>query len=129
MDNEISQISQEIVTSESAQIIFSVVPIVGIVIGGITILFYLLWRHHEIKLQIKTGTFVPAKFNLKIFSLLAGLLLTAIGIMLTVVFAIADGFKYSILAGLLPLAMGLSLLLFYKIYPEFHKENDTSSNS
>ncbi|MCI5473285.1 MAG: hypothetical protein MR456_02300, partial [Spirochaetia bacterium] len=71
----------------------------------------------------------PAKFNLKIFSLLAGLLLTAIGIMLTVVFAIADGFKYSILAGLLPLAMGLSLLLFYKIYPEFHKENDTSSNS
>ncbi len=110
--------------NSTAQIVMAVVPIVGIAIGGITIFFYLLWRHHEIKLQIQTGTFVPTKFNLRIFSLLSGLLLTAIGFMLTIVFAIIDGFQYSILAGLLPLAVGLSLLLFYKIYPEFHKKND-----
>ena len=123
MDNEISQISQEIVTSESAQIIFSVVPIVGIVIGGITIFFYLLWRHHEIKLQIKTGTFVPSKINYKAFSLLAGLLLTGTGIMLSLVFAVLDGFTYSMLGGLIPAVIGICLLVFYKIYPDFHKKD------
>ena len=123
MDNEISQISQEIVTSESAQIIFSVVPIVGIVIGGITIFFYLLWRHHEIKLQIKTGTFVPSKINYKAFSLLAGLLLTGTGVMLSLVFAVLDGFTYSMLGGLIPTVIGICLLVFYKIYPDFHKKD------
>ena len=123
MDNEISQISQEIVTSESAQIIFSVVPIVGIVIGGITIFFYLLWRHHEIKLQIKTGTFVPSKINYKAFSLLAGLLLTGTGIMLSLVFAVLDGFTYSMLGGLSPAVIGICLLVFYKIYPDFRKKD------
>ena len=123
MDNEISQISQEIVTSESAQIIFSVVPIVGIVIGGITIFFYLLWRHHEIKLQIKTGTFVPSKINYKAFSLLAGLLLTGTGVMLSLVFAVLDGFTYSMLGGLIPAVIGICLLVFYKIYPDFHKKD------
>lgn len=120
MGNEISQ---------TAQIIVAVVPIVGIAIGGITIFFFLLWRHHEVKLQIKTGTFVPAKFNLKAFSLLTGILLSMVGFMLTVVFAISDGVKYSILGGLIPFAIGVSLLIFYKIYPEFKKQNESESKS
>lgn len=116
-------IMEQAITSAAAQVIIAIVPIVGIAIGGIILFFFILWRHHEIKLQIKTGTFVPNKVNLKAFSLLAGLLLTGIGIMLVLVFAVLDGFSYSILGGLIPAVIGICLLVFYKIYPEFHENN------
>lgn len=109
--------------STTAQIIISIVPIVGIAMGAIVIFFYLLWRHHEIKLQIKTGTFVPKSFNFKAFSLLSGLLLTGVGFILTLVFAIVVHFSYEILGGLIPMVIGICFLIFYKIYPEFHNNN------
>lgn len=110
--------------SEHAQIIISIVPIVGIGMGAIVVFFYLLWRHHEIKLQIKTGTFVPRTFNFKAFSLLTGLLLTGVGSILTLVFAIITHFSYEILGGLIPTVIGISLLVFYKIYPDFHNDKN-----
>lgn len=109
--------------SQAAQVIISIVPIVGIAFGAIIVFFYLLWRHHETKLQIKTGTFVPKTFNSAAFSLLTGLLLTFVGLILTLVFAIIDGFSYSILGGLIPLATGVGLLVYYKIYPDYHKKD------
>ena len=109
--------------SSAAEILMMVVPIVGIAFGAIILFFYILWRHHEIKLQIKTGTFVQSKLNLKAFSLLAGLLLTGVGLILSLVFAIIDGFTYTILGGLIPFVIGVSLIIFYKIYPEFHNKN------
>ena len=51
------------VTSQSAEVVLAVIPIVGIVIVGIIIFFYLLWHHHEIKLQIKMGNYRPSKFG------------------------------------------------------------------
>lgn len=111
------------ITFHAAQVIISIVPIVGIAIGGIVLFFFILWRHHEIKLQIKTGTFVPSKINLKAFSLLAGLLLTGVGITLALVFAVLDGFSYTILGGLIPAVIGICFLVFYKIYPDFHKKD------
>ncbi len=109
-------------TSETAQIVVAVIPIVGIGIGGIIVFFYLLWRHHEIKLKLRTGTYQTTKFDLKTFSLLTGLLLTGVGFMLTLLFALLNGFSYELLGGLLPLAIGISLLLFYKLNPDFHKK-------
>ena len=47
------------VTSQSAEVVLAVIPIVGIVIGGIIIFFYLLWHNQEIKLQIKMGNYGP----------------------------------------------------------------------
>lgn len=114
---------EQAITSTAAQIIISIVPIVGIAIGGVVLFFFILWRHHEIKLQIKTGTFVPNKINYKAFSLLAGLLLTGTGVMLSLVFAVLDGFTYSMLGGLIPAVIGICLLVFYKIYPDFHKKD------
>ena len=111
------------ITSTAAQVIISIVPIVGIAFGAIVIFFYILWKHHEIKLQIKTGTFKPVKFNFAAFSLLTGLLLTGIGFMLSAVFAIIDGFSYSILGGLIPLIIGICLLMFYYMFPDFHKND------
>ena len=112
------------VISPAAQVIVSIIPIVGIAFGAVVVFFYLLWHHHETKLQIKTGTFVPRKVNGAAFSLFAGLLLTGIGIILSLVFAIISGFSYAILGGLIPAVVGICFLIFYKIYPGFHSKKD-----
>lgn len=104
--------------SPAAQVIIAVIPIVGIVIGGIVVFFYLLWRHREISLQIKSGCFNPKKFNLKLFSLLTGLLLTGIGAVLFLVFLLVQGLSYMLLGGLLPMIIGIGLIVFYKVYPK-----------
>ena len=103
------------VTSSAAQVVIAVIPIVGIVIGGIIVFFYLLWHHHEIKLQIQKGSYAPRTFNLKIFSLLAGLLLVCVGAILSILFLLVEGISYTLLGGLIPFAVGVGLLLFYKI--------------
>lgn len=99
--------------SLAAQIIVALIPIVGIVMGSVVVFFYLLWRHREISLQIRTGIYKPSKFNFKIFSLLAGLLLFFLGIVLTVLFWVVSGVNFELLGGLIPLALGMGLLGFY----------------
>ncbi|QTQ15684.1 hypothetical protein [Treponema parvum] len=111
------------VTSAGAQVVLAVIPIVGIVIGGIIIFFYLLWHHHEIKLQIRTGGYKPAKFDLKTFSLLVGLLLTGTGFVLTLFFLLMAGLGYALLGGVIPLVLGLCMLVFYKVNPDFRNTN------
>ena len=103
------------ITSPAAQVVITVIPIVGIVIGGIVVFFYLLWHHHEVRLQIQKGTYAPRKLNLKVFSLLTGLLLVCIGSILSVLFFLIEGISYSLLGGLIPLAVGVGLLLFYRL--------------
>lgn len=107
--------------SPAAQVIIAVIPVVGIVIGGVVVFFYLLWRHREISLQIKTGCFKPRQFNLKLFALLTGLLLTGIGLVLFWVFLFVEGFSYTLLGGLLPMVIGICLIVFYKVYPDYDK--------
>ena len=103
------------ITSPAAQVVITVIPIVGIVIGGTIVFFYLLWRHHEVKLQIQKGTYTPRKLNLKLFSLLTGLLLCCIGTILSLLFFLIEGISYTLLGGLIPLAVGVGLLLFYRL--------------
>lgn len=103
--------------SPAAQVIIAIIPIVGIVIGGTLIFFYLLWRHREISLQIKAGTYQEKKFQLKIFSLFTGLILCGVGLILTIMFYVIQGLSYSLLGGLVPLVIGLCLILFYKLCP------------
>lgn len=97
----------------AAQIILSVVPIVGIVMGTVVIFFYLLWRHREIVRQIERGIYKKAVFDLYVFCLLTGFLLTGTGLSLTILFISVQGITYSLLGGLIPLSLGLSLLAFY----------------
>ena len=112
------------VVSPAAQLIIAaIIPIVGIVIGGVLIFFYLLWRHREISLQIKLGSYRPTQFNLKLFSLLTGLLLTGIGLVLTLLLGIIQGFSYPLLGGLLPLIIGISFLVFFKFCPANSKHD------
>jgi hypothetical protein len=106
-------------TSPAAQVIIAIIPIVGIVIGGTVVFFSLLWHHHEVKLQIKTGTYKRERFDVKTFTLLIGLLLTGVGLTLTIFFALLDGKSTSLLGGLIPLVIGVCLLIFFKLNPDF----------
>jgi len=99
----------------AAQIIISIIPIVGIVMGSVVIFFYLLWYHKRRTLLIQAGQFNPPRFDFLSFSLLAGLLLAAVGLALTVFLVIALGINMGLLGGIIPLSCGIGLLFYYLI--------------
>jgi len=103
------------ITSAAAQVIISIIPIVGIVMGCVIIFFYLLWNHRRRTLMIKAGHNSKPEFNLNSFSLLSGLLLTSVGVALTVLLSIIEKVSYGLLGGIIPLSMGVGLLTFYLI--------------
>ena len=99
----------------AVQIIIAVIPIVGIVMGSVLVFFYFLWRHKQIMLQIKTNTYIRPAVNIRLFCLLLGIMLTVIGCVLFGLFYLIAGIGYILLGGLIPLALGISLTLFYAI--------------
>ena len=101
--------------STAAQVIISIIPIVGIVMGSVVIFFYLLWYHMRRTLLIKAGHYDPAEFDFLSFSLLTGLLLASVGVTLTVFLVITLGLSFGLLGGLIPLACGVGLLFYYFI--------------
>ena len=101
--------------NEAAQVIIAVIPIVGIVMGSVVIFFYLLWNHRRRTLLIKSGHYTRPDFNLLTFSLLSGLLLSTVGVALTVLLLITEKASYGLLGGIIPLSMGIGLLAFYVI--------------
>lgn len=114
----------EHITSPAAQVIISLIPIVGIFIGGTIIFFALLWIHHENKQKIQSGDKSKSNFNYKAATLLSGLLLAGIGGMLSIFFTLFTGVSPSLLGGLIPLTIGVCLLLFYRL---FDWNNDSRS--
>jgi hypothetical protein len=103
----------EITPSAAAQVLLSIIPIVGIVMGSIVAFFYLFWRHRQHMRMIERGMTPQKTVDLVSFSLVAGLVTAGIGFVLSVFFFLTDGASYSLLGGLIPLAVGVSLLAFY----------------
>ncbi|MDR1930662.1 MAG: hypothetical protein LBQ44_08545 [Treponema sp.] len=101
--------------SSAAQVIIAIIPIVGIVMSAAVVFFYLLWNHKRKILLIKAGQYLKPDFDLSAFSLLAGLLLAALGAALTVFLALLGRPGYGLLGGLIPLAIGAGLLGYYFI--------------
>jgi hypothetical protein len=101
--------------SSAAQVIIAIIPIVGIVMGAVVIFFYLLWNHRRRTLLIKAGQYNRPAFDLLSFSLLTGLLLSCVGITLTVFLIIVQGNTYGLLGGIIPLSAGAGLLAYYRI--------------
>jgi hypothetical protein len=99
----------------AAQIIIAVIPIVGIVMGSAVVFFYLLWNHRRKVLLIKAGHYTRPDFDLLSFSLLAGLLLSSVGLALTVFLILILGLNYGLLGGIIPLAVGAGLVAYYLI--------------
>ena len=102
-------------SSSAAQVIISIIPIVGIVMGSVVVFFYLLWNHKRRTLLIKAGQFQRPDFDLLTFSLLTGLLLGSVGLALTVFLAIALGVNFGLLGGIIPLSIGIGFLTYYRI--------------
>jgi hypothetical protein len=108
-------------TSTAAQVIIAIIPIVGIVMGGMVVFFYLLWNHKHRALLIQAGQYTRPSFDILSFSLLAGLLLTIVGLSLTVFLALMLGLSFGLLGGIIPLSIGAGLLVYYGIK---HKANE-----
>lgn len=98
----------------SAQVIVSLIPIVGIAFGAVIIFFALLWKHRETKQRILAGTYAPHSYNWKPFFLLTGLILIGVGLVLSIMFLFMKGFSFMLLGGLIPLVIGLAFIIFYK---------------
>lgn len=111
----------EPVPSQAAQVIISIIPIVGIVMGSIVVFFYLLWNHRQAMKIIETGAYKKNDFDLDAFSLLAGLILFGVGISLVVFFLIKENFSYGVLSGLIPLSIGVSFITFFILRIKFLK--------
>jgi hypothetical protein len=102
-------------TSQAAQVIVAIIPIVGIVMAAVVAFFYLLWGHREKVRLIERGLFEPGKLDVEAFCLLAGILLTCVGAVLTVMFIVLGTMSYALLGGLIPLAAGIGLLIFFSM--------------
>ncbi len=102
-------------SSAAAQIIVSIIPIVGIVMGAVVVFFYLLWSYKRTSLLIKAGLYQKNDFDLLSFSLLAGILLFCVGLTLTVFLAVFYGSGFGLMGGLIPLSIGFGLLVYYGI--------------
>jgi hypothetical protein len=101
------------VPSAAAQVIVTIIPIVGIFMGCGVVFFYLLWSYKAKRALIEKGQYKRPEFDIDTFSLFAGLLLSGIGVSLVVFFFVKSGFGYGILSGLIPLSAGISLVLFF----------------
>ncbi len=108
--------------SAAAQVIVTIIPIVGIVMGSAVIFFYLLYTHKEKMLMIERGIVRKTGFDLGIFSIFSGLILFCIGTCLTIFFSLKEGISYSLLSGIIPLACGIGLISYYVIYIIFNKK-------
>jgi len=101
------------VPGPAAQIIVTIIPIVGIVMGSVVVFFYLLWNHKQKMLMIERDLVRRTPFDIDTFSLFTGLVLTGIGAALTIFFLLKEGIDYSLLGGIIPLSIGISMSLFY----------------
>lgn len=101
--------------STAAEILISISPITGIVMGCTVIFFFLLWNHKQRMLLIEKGMYQRVPFDLTVFSLFAGLILTSIGLSLMVFFIIKEGFSWGVLSGLIPFSLGVSMLIFFAV--------------
>lgn len=110
--------------SAAAQIIVSIIPIVGIVMGCLVILFYLLWDYKYKVFLVEKGLRKDKPFDFISFCLLSGLILLTLGVCFIAVFLVIDGFSYSVLGGMIPASIGISMLLFVKISGRMKSRNE-----
>ncbi len=97
-----------------SKIIISLIPITGIIIGGITIILFFKWYFEYKKYLIDSGKYQPFQIkDFRVFILLIGILSISAGLPLTIVFLYVSGISFPILGGLVPLFVGIGLIVFY----------------
>lgn len=113
------------IPSKAAQVIVTIIPIVGIVMGSIIIFFYLYWHHKQKIMMIEKNLFKKSDFDIDSFSIFSGLILVSTGAVLMIFFLLMEGLSYSLLSGLVPLSIGCSLIIFFiiRINLKKHEKN------
>ncbi|MCS6984267.1 MAG: hypothetical protein NZM25_03940 [Leptospiraceae bacterium] len=105
-------------TSSAAQIILSLVPIVGIVFGSALFFFFLFWQYKLRRELVLRGQYQSRIWeHLRILSLLVGSVSSLVGLTLSLLFFGVNGISYLLLGGLIPLSAGIGLILFYYLAP------------
>lgn len=98
------------------KIIIALIPIVGIIVGGVVILRFFKWYFEYKKFLVESGHYKPLQIkDFRIFILLLGILSISAGIPLTVIFIIVYGVSFASLGGLIPFFIGIGLILFYSL--------------
>jgi hypothetical protein len=101
--------------STAAQVIVTIIPIVGIVMGSVVIFLYLIFNHKQKIAMIEKGLVKQKPLDLTTLSLFSGLVLIGVGLSLSIFYIIKEGASYGLLSGLIPLSIGISLLGFFLI--------------
>jgi len=109
--------------STAAQVIVTIIPIVGIVMGCLVVFFYLLWSYKLKIHMIDKGIYTSVPFDMDTFSLFLGLVLFILGLVLMGFFLVKDGFSYGVLSGLIPVSIGISLLIFFIVRYKIKSKN------
>ncbi len=100
--------------SSAPEIILSLVPLLGVVFGCVLLFFFLLWQYRIRRELIRSGQHQPMFVaNIRVISLLIGLLGIAAGLPMTLLFILIEGVSYALLGGLLPFFAGIGFLVFY----------------
>ncbi|MCB1318607.1 MAG: hypothetical protein KDK34_00055 [Leptospiraceae bacterium] len=98
----------------AAQILLSLVPVIGIVFGSTLLFFFLFWNYQLRREMIRTNQYRQTSIaTLRLFALFVGLLSLCVGLPMTGLFLAIEGISYVVLGGLVPLFAGLGLLQFY----------------
>lgn len=102
--------------STAAEILLSLVPLLGVIFGATLLFFFLLWHYRLRREMIRTGQYTPMfANNIRLLALMVGLLGISSGLPMTILFLLIDGLSYALLGGLLPLCAGIGCVLFYGI--------------
>ena len=103
-------------SSEAAQVIISVVPLLGVILGATLLFFFFLWNYKLKKELIRAGQYQYQSLKtVRMFTLLIGIISFAVGLPMTVLFAAVEGISYSLLGGLIPSFVGIGLIVFYVV--------------
>lgn len=105
------------VPSTAAQVLVTVIPIVGIVVGGAIIILYIIFNYKQKAMMLEKGISNEHAnvFDLDSFSLFGGLLTFCVGLALMLFYLLKEGISHGMLGGLIPLSVGFGLLLFFII--------------
>lgn len=110
--------------SIAAQILVTIIPIVGIVMGSVVLFLYLIFTHKQKVLMIEKGILQKKPLDIDALSLFTGLILLAVGFSLSLFYLIKEGISYGLLSGILPFSIGISVLLFFIIRRKLNISNN-----
>ncbi len=107
----------EHVPTAAAQVIVTIIPIVGILFASIVLFLYLILWHKQRMSLIEKDQFqrVFKDVDIDSASLFSGMVLFAVGFSLLLFFWIKEGVSFGMLSGLIPFSIGISLIAFFVI--------------